>query len=70
MFVTFIVSSYIFVLLVGSIAILYYLTYIHGQFFSGPLAVGVLLGSTATFALLLSIFTTAKRHEVLAAAAG
>ena len=72
MFVTVIVSSYMFLLLVGSIAILYYLDRINinGQTFSEPLSIGILLGSTVTFAILLSIFTTAKRHEVLAASAG
>ena len=74
-FVTLIITLIILVLLVVPIYVLFYLT-IKAESESGDgqgtqtICIGVLLVSTLIFSSVLSMFTRAKRHEILAAAAG
>ena len=70
MVITLFIAICFLVLIVGSTTALYYLRLHQDQFFSGPASVGVLIGSTTLFAVMLVMFTKAKRHEVLAASAG
>ena len=68
--VTLIITLVILFLLVIPIAALYYLTVNKNSKISSYDSIGVLLVSTLLCSTVLSLFTRAKRHEILAAAAG
>ncbi|MCJ1244332.1 hypothetical protein MMC30_001530 [Trapelia coarctata] len=69
-FVTMIITCFILVVLVVPIWLLYHLTAASGTGATNPLCIGVLLSFTLIFSAVLSLFTKARRHEILAAAAG
>ena len=69
-FVTLIITMIILVLLVVPIWVLFYLTIILDGNNTETICIGVLLISTLIFSSVLSLFTRARRHEILAAAAG
>ena len=68
--VTLVITLLILVLLVVPIWILFYLTVKLDTGVADTVCIGVLLVCTLVFSCVLSLFTKAKRHEVLAAAAG
>jgi hypothetical protein len=57
-------------LLVVPVYILYHLIIADGNRATDAICVGCLLGFTLAFSVALSLFTRAKRHEILGAAAG
>jgi hypothetical protein len=65
-----IITSIILALLVVPIWVLYHVTLTMGSKNSNALCIGILLISTLIFSAVLSLFTKARRHEILAAAAG
>ena len=67
---TLIITFLILGLLVAPIWILFYLTVILDGTSTETASIGVLLVSTLLFSSVLSLFTRARRHEILAAAAG
>lgn len=69
-FVTLIITSIILLLLVVPIWLLYHLSVTENIDKSNIICIGVLLVSTLTFSAVLSLFTKARRHEILAASAG
>lgn len=69
-FVTFIITLLILVLLVVPIYILYELTVYNANTVADWECIIVLLLFTLLFSCILSSVTKAKRHEILAAAAG
>lgn len=69
-FVTMIITSVILLLLVVPIWLLYHLSVTLSVQRSNIVCIGVLLVSTLIFSAVLSLFTKARRHEVLAASAG
>lgn len=69
-FVTMIITFLILVLLVVPIGVLYYLSVYKAGGAGDFLVIGVLLICTLVFSCALSLFTKAKRHELLAASAG
>jgi hypothetical protein len=58
------------VLLIVPIYLLYHLVTQMGNRKTDALCIGVLLIFTLAFSAILSLFTRARRHEILAAAAG
>ena len=68
--VTLLITLLILVLLVVPIWVLYYLTISQKAGVADTMCIGVLLICTLVFSCVLSLFTKAKRHEILAAAAG
>ena len=68
--VTLILVAIILILLVVPIYILFYLTVALDGKSTDTACIGVLLASTLIFSSVLSLFTKARRHEILAAAAG
>lgn len=68
--VTLIITFIILVLLVAPIVGLFELTQRHDVQTTDAVCIGILLVSTLVFSSVLSMFTKAKRHEILAAAAG
>lgn len=69
-FVTMIIMSIIVLLLVVPIWLLYHLSVTLSIQRSNIVCIGVLLVSTLIFSAVLSLFTKARRHEILAASAG
>ncbi|MCJ1392225.1 hypothetical protein MMC18_005092 [Xylographa bjoerkii] len=69
-FVTFIITGFILIVLVVPIWALYHITVSLNTAATSPTCIGVLLVSTLIFSAILSLFTKARRHEILAAAAG
>lgn len=69
-FVTMIITSIILLLLVVPIWLLYHLSVTLNVQRSNIVCIGVLLVSTLIFSAVLSLFTKARRHEILAASAG
>ncbi|MCJ1431896.1 hypothetical protein MMC27_001252 [Xylographa pallens] len=69
-FVTFIITCFILVVLIVPIWALYHITTNTNGSATSPTCLGVLLVSTLIFSAILSLFTKARRHEILAAAAG
>ncbi|KAG7008239.1 hypothetical protein G7Y79_00006g018590 [Physcia stellaris] len=69
-FVTLIITSIILALLVVPIWLLYHFSVSFNATRSNVLCMGVLLVATLVFSAVLSLFTKARRHEVLAASAG
>ena len=69
-FVTMIITSIILLLLVLPIWLLYHLSVTLNIERSNIVCIGVLLVSTLIFSAVLSLFTKARRHEILAASAG
>ena len=69
-FVTFLITNIILLLLVVPIWLLFWLTVVLDGTRTEAISIGVLLVSTLIFSSVLSLFTKAKRHEILAAAAG
>lgn len=67
--VTMIITIMILALLMVPIWLLYKLS-VQGTIATSPKTIGVILVPTLLFSLMLSIFTKAKRHELLAASAG
>ena len=65
-----ILTTLILILLIVPIWILFHLTVALGTRRADTICIGVILVATLLFAALLSLFTKAKRHETLAAAAG
>jgi uncharacterized Tic20 family protein len=68
--VTLIITFVILLLLVGPVVGLFELTQRHGVQTTDSACIGILLVSTLVFSSVLSMFTKARRHEILAAAAG
>ncbi|MCJ1382307.1 hypothetical protein MMC17_005420 [Xylographa soralifera] len=68
-FVTFIITFIVLTLLIIPIWILYYLTVTLHTSTTDTICIAVLLISTLIFSVCLLLFTAAKRHEILAAAA-
>lgn len=68
--VTMIITAIILLLLVVPIWLLYHLTTTLNNNASDAICIGVLLVCTLIFSAVLSLFTKARRHEILAAAAG
>jgi len=68
-FVVAIITCIILVLLVIPVYILYHLTEGVETSRSNAICIGVLLVFTLAFSAVLSLFTRAKRHEILASAA-
>lgn len=68
--VTMIITCFILVVLVVPIWLLYRLASTGGASAANPLSIAVLLSFTLLFSAVLSLFTKARRHEILAAAAG
>lgn len=69
-FVTMIITAIILLLLVVPIWLLYHLSVTLNVQRSNIVCIGVLLVSTLIFSAVLSLFTKARRHEILAASAG
>lgn len=69
-FVTFIITMLILALFVVPIYVLYEVTVLHSGTIAASECIVVLLLFTLLFSTILSLFTKAKRHEILAAAAG
>ncbi|KAL8784340.1 MAG: hypothetical protein Q9195_009085 [Heterodermia aff. obscurata] len=69
-FVTLIITSIILLLLVVPIWLLYHISVTLNTNRSNVLCMGILLVATLVFSAVLSLFTKARRHEVLAASAG
>ncbi|KAL8710278.1 MAG: hypothetical protein Q9220_005048 [cf. Caloplaca sp. 1 TL-2023] len=69
-FVTLIITFIIVTLLVVPIWLLYHFSVTWDSNKSNLVCIGVLLVSTLIFSAVLSLFTKARRHEVLAASAG
>ena len=69
-FVTLVITFLILVLLVAPIGVLFYLSISAAGGAGDILIIGVLLICTLVFSCALSLFTKAKRHELLAASAG
>lgn len=70
-FVTLVITSLILLILVGPIWVLFYITQHEATVKNAStVIIAVLLVATLTFSSILSAFTKAKRHEILAAAAG
>ena len=69
-FVTLLITLLILVLLVVPIWLLFYLTVVRDGNSTDTVCIGVLIVSTLLFSCVLSLFTRARRHEILAAAAG
>ncbi|MCJ1455937.1 hypothetical protein MMC28_006294 [Mycoblastus sanguinarius] len=67
--VTMIITIMILVLLMVPIWLLYKLS-VNGTIATSPQTIGVILVPTLIFSAVLSAFTKAKRHEILAASAG
>lgn len=67
--VTMIITFMILALLIVPIWLLYKLS-VQGTIATDPKTIGVILVPTLLFSLMLSVFTKAKRHELLAASAG
>lgn len=67
---TLIITLIILLLLVVPIWLLYHLSVTLDTNRSNVVCIGVLLVATLIFSAVLSLFTKAKRHEVLAASAG
>ena len=67
---TLIITSIILALLVVPIWLLYHFSVTFNATRSNVLCMGVLLVATLVFSAVLSLFTKARRHEVLAASAG
>lgn len=67
---SFIITLMMLVLLVVPIFVLYHLVDSMGTQRTDAICIGVLLVFTLAFSAVLSLFTRAKRHEILAAAAG
>lgn len=68
--VTLIITLIILGLLIAPIVGLFELMQYHNLSATDTGSIGILLVSTLVFSCVLSMFTKAKRHEVLAAAAG
>ena len=64
-----IITALILVLLMVPIWLLYKLA-VEGTIAQNPQAMGIILVPTLLFSAVLSAFTKAKRHEILAASAG
>ena len=69
-FVTMIITCFILIVLVVPIWLLYHLNTTTNSSATSPICIGILLISTLVFSVVLSLFTKARRHEILAAAAG
>lgn len=69
-FVTLIITILILVLLVVPIGVLFYLSLNEASGAGEFVIIGVLMICTLVFSCVLSLFTKAKRHELLAASAG
>lgn len=69
-FVTLIITMIIILLLVIPIWLLYHLSVSLNTQKSNVICIGVLLVATLVFSAVLSLFTKARRHEILAASAG
>ncbi len=67
--VTWIVTAMILILLMVPIWVLYHLA-ITGTIATSPKTISVIIVPTLVFATVISAFTSAKRHELLAASAG
>ncbi|KAL8745305.1 MAG: hypothetical protein Q9190_002539, partial [Brigantiaea leucoxantha] len=69
-FVTLIITCIILLLLVVPIWLLYHTSVVLDTNKSNLVCMGILLVSTLIFSAVLSLFTKARRHEILAASAG
>lgn len=67
--VTLIISGIMLILLVVPTYALYRVTNIKGSSTSNATCIGILLVATLVFSAVLSLFTKAKRHEILGASA-
>ena len=65
-----IITCMILALLVVPVYVLYHLITANGNNATDIVCIGALLGFTLAFSAVLTLFTRAKRHEILAAAAG
>jgi hypothetical protein len=68
--VTLTITLIILLLLVVPIWLLYHLSVTLATSDSNVVVIGILLVSTLVFSAVLSLFTKARRHEILAASAG
>ncbi|KAL8862605.1 MAG: hypothetical protein Q9178_001103 [Gyalolechia marmorata] len=67
--VTFIISAIMLILLVVPTYALYHVTNIKASSTTNATCIGILLVATLVFSAVLSLFTKAKRHEILGASA-
>ncbi|KAL9118101.1 MAG: hypothetical protein Q9187_005355 [Circinaria calcarea] len=68
-FVNLIITLVIFILLVVPVYLLFHISAANELTASNPASIGILMSFTLVFSIVLSFFTRAQRHEILAASA-